>query len=287
MRLPTSAQGPSGAPPHSARSSQVAPSLTDPVECVNDAGPPSARAAQLVVFSLELLFGERRFLFGRVPVRATMRGVITKVQVLAHPVVIIESFGVKVLVRALFADARETFLEIVSRCDEEKAHRGMEEIDLARTVKRFVGFERRLGEVYRRLSQQFSGEVGRFFMTLAGHEEGHAIVLSRVRREIRKGRLWKHSKDLHFATEELEARLEACEEEARRGVALARALEIVEGIEGSEINVVFDTLSGSVDMRSRARFEQFFVLSQRHLAYCDSHIQALRAQRGIARTQGP
>ena len=214
-----------------------------------------------------------------------MQGVITRVQVLAHPIVIVESFGVKVLVRALFANARETFLEIVRRCAEEEAHLGMDEIDLVRTVKRFIGFECRVGDVYRRLSQRFSGaaEAAEFFATLSGHEEGHAIVLSRVQREIRKGRLWKQSKNLHFATvEAFEARLAAYEEEVRRGVTLARALEIVEGIEGSEVNVVFDTLNGSVDMRSRARFERFFVLTQRHLAYCSEQVQGLRTQHGIA-----
>lgn len=214
-----------------------------------------------------------------------MQGVITRVHVLAHPFVIVESFGLKVLVRALFADERETFLEIVSRSAEEEAHLGMDEIDLARTVKRFIGFECRVGEIYRRLSEQLSGtaEAAQFFSTLSRHEEGHAIVLTRVRREIRKGRLWKQSKDLHLATvDTFEARLKAYEEEARRGVTLARALEIVEDIEGSEINVVFDTLNGSVDMRSRARFERFFVLTQRHLAYCSERVRALRARHGIA-----
>lgn len=218
-----------------------------------------------------------------------MQGVITRVQVLAHPVVIVESFGVKVLVRALFADARETFLEIVSRCAEEEAHLGMDEIDLVRTVKRFIGFECRVRDVYRRLSERFSGaaEVVEFFETLSGHEEGHALVLSRVRREMRKGRLWSQSKDLHVATvEAFDARLEAYEKEVRRGVTLARALEIVEGIEGSELNVVFDTLNGSVDMRSRARFERFFVLTQRHLAYCREQVQRLRTQHGIALASG-
>lgn len=62
--------------------------------------------------------------------------------------------------------------------------------------------------------------------------------------------------------EGLEARLAALEAEVRGGVSLARA------IESSEVNVVFDTLSGCVDMRSRARFERFFVLTERHLACC-------------------
>ncbi len=210
-----------------------------------------------------------------------MRGVITRAQVLAHPIVILESFGVKVLLRALFADARETFLEIVSRAAEEEAHREMDELDLARTVNRFIGLERRVGEVYRALADRFSDDhdAAAFFATLADHEEGHALVLSRVRREIRKGKLWKRSRDIHVAVvDTLDARLAAWEEEIGRRVSLARALQIVEGIEGSEVNVVFDTLNESVDMRSRARFERFFVLTGQHLAYCANQIRALRAR---------
>ncbi len=217
------------------------------------------------------------------PADRAMQGVITRVQVLAHPIVMLESFGVKVLVRALLASGRETFLEVVSRSAEEEAHLGMQEVGLARTVKRFIGFECRVGDLYRRLSERFSGTAAAedFFRTLSHHEEGHAIVLSRVRREIRNGRLWKDSRDVHSATvEAFEARLEAYEEEARRGVALARALEMVEGIEGSELNVVFDALNGSVDMRSRARFERFFVLTRRHLEYCGERIRALRDEQG-------
>ena len=86
----------------------------------------------------------------------------------------------------------------------------------------------------------------------AAQEEGHAIVLSRVRREIRRGRLWTESKDLHLASVDVIDTLLAGFE-VRQGVSLARALEIVEGIEGPELDVVFDRLNGSVDMRSRAR----------------------------------
>jgi len=213
-----------------------------------------------------------------------MKGVITKVQVLQHPVVIAESFGVKVLWRALWAGARETFLEVVLRSAEEEAHLGMEEIKLVRTVKLFTGFECRAEAIYLRLSEEFAGapEVARFFSTLAGHEEGHAIVLSRVRREVRNGRLWKESRALHAeAVEGLEARFAEYEAEVGRGVTLARALSIVEGLEGSELNVVFDTLNGGVDMRSRSRFERFFVLTQRHLGYCSEEVRRLREMHGL------
>jgi hypothetical protein len=209
-----------------------------------------------------------------------MQGVITKVDVLAHPVVIAESYGLKVLLRALFASARETFLEVVARCAEEEEHAGMAELDLSRTVARFIGFERRVGDLYQALAGRFAeqAEAAHFFRTLALHEEGHALVLCRVRRELRRGRLWKRSRGLHLAAMAgFEATLEDHEQACRRGVGLARALQIVEEVEGSELNVVFDALSGSVDMRSRGRFEQFFVLTQRHLAFIREGIASLRA----------
>jgi hypothetical protein len=161
----------------------------------------------------------------------------------------------------------------------------MDQLRLARTVKRFIGFECRVRDLYRRLAYRFSvnPDAAKFFATLSRHEEGHAIVLSRTRREIGRGHLWKESKDVHASTvEAFEVRLEGLEKEVLGdGLALARALEIVEGIEGSEINVVFDTLNGGVDMRSRARLERFFVFTQRHLAYCREQIRSLRARYGI------
>jgi hypothetical protein len=209
-----------------------------------------------------------------------MQGVITKVHVLAHPVVIAESYGLKVLLRALFASTRETFLEVVSRCAEEEEHAGMAAIDLSRTVARFIGYERRVGDLYLALAGRFRehAEAARFFGTLALHEEGHALVLWRVRRELCRGRLWRRSRELHVAAlSGFETALAAHEEECRRGVGLARALQIVEEIEGSELNVVFDALNGCVDMRSRGRFERFFVLTQRHLAFIREGIASLRS----------
>lgn len=214
-----------------------------------------------------------------------MQGVITRAHVLAHPIVIAEGFGMKVLVRALFAGARETFLGVVTRCAEEEAHRDSSELGLQRTVRHFIGFECRVRDLYRGLSRQQAAvpEAATFFATLARHEEGHAIVLSRVRREIRRGRLWKESKALHIEAEHaFGTRLAGYEEEVRCGVTLARALEIVEGIESAELNVVFDTLFGCVDMRSRSRFERFFVLTRKHLEYCADSIRSLRADQRIA-----
>jgi len=212
-----------------------------------------------------------------------MIGVITKRQVLAHPIVIFEAFGPKVLWRALLAGRGETFLEIVSRCAEEEANEALDQLDLARTVRRFIGFERRASDVYRRVSGQLADrpEAARFFAMLSRQEEGHAIVLTRVQRELRRGRLWKESKDLHLASlDSFAARFAGWEEQARRGVTLEQALGIVEGIEGSELNVVFDSLNGCVDMRSRSRFERFFVMTHRHLAFCREQVQLLREGTG-------
>lgn len=216
-----------------------------------------------------------------------MQGVVRTRQVLAHPIVIIEGFGLKVLIRALLAGRGETFLDIVSRCAEEESRSDLEEIDILRTVDRFTSFERRARDIYAALARQLKGhpDAAKFLARLSNQEEGHAIVLSRVRREIRRGRLWTESKDLHgFSVAGMHALLERFEAEVRGPVSLGRALEIVEAIEGSELDVVFDTLNRSVDMRSRARFERFFVLNENHLAYCREQVQRLRAGESLPAT---
>jgi rubrerythrin len=195
--------------------------------------------------------------------------------------VIIEAFGFKVLLRSLLAGRDDTFLDIVMRCAQESAHNDMVEIDLLKALDRFAAFERRARDIYRELSEQLSGypDAARFFRSLSSQEEGHAIVLCRVRREIRRGRLWKKSKDLHFAMlGSLDAMFANLEHEVRtKWVSFARALEIVEHIEQSELDVVFESLSESVEMRMRGRFERFFVVSKQHSAYWREQVQNLRA----------
>jgi hypothetical protein len=123
---------------------------------------------------------------------------------------------------------------------------------------------------------------------LVGYASGHHRRRGASRRQRRRLARGTAARSCGAAcdSERTEATLKAYEEEVRRGVTLARALGIVEAIERSEINVVFDTLNGSVDMRSRARFERFFVLTQRHLAYCSDQVQALRTRHRIALESG-
>jgi hypothetical protein len=174
----------------------------------------------------------------------------------------------------------ETFL-IVARCSHKGANDDREEVDLLKTVDRFVGLERRARDLYRSLSRRLAGlpDAARFFGFLSWQEEGHAVVLSRVRREIRRGNLRKKSDELQFAClGSLETLFTNLEQQVRRRVSLARALEMVEEIEGSELDVVFDTLNDSVEMRSRARFERFFVLSKDHSAYWHEQVRSLRTR---------
>jgi hypothetical protein len=210
-----------------------------------------------------------------------MQGVVTTRHVLAHPLVILEGFGLKVLVRSLFARRDETFLDIVARCARKGANDDSEEVDLLKTVDRFVGLERRARDLYRSLSRRLIGlpDAARFFAVLSWQEEGHAVVLSRVRREIQRGKLRKKAKALQFdCLGSLETLFTNLEREVRKRVSLSRALEIVEEIEGSELDVVFDNLNDSVNMCCRARFERFFVLSKAHSAYWEEQVRLLRAR---------
>ena len=208
-----------------------------------------------------------------------MKGVITKKEVLKNPVIIIQGFGMRVFVNALFADEDATFLDIVNECNEKKEHKDMAQMNLLEIVNQFIGYELKAQELYSILSRNFKeyDDVSRFFRRISQHEEGHAIVLARVRREVNKGHYWKETKQIHMSEiKEFDKLIKSAEESVKAGISLADALTLVEVLEGSEINVVFDNLNNSVDMKSRGRFQKFFVMSQEHTGFCDKNVELFR-----------
>ncbi len=210
-----------------------------------------------------------------------MLGVIQKKDIIQHPFIIIEGFGVRVLIRALIADEKETFLDIVNECFELEEHEGMDDLSLSQAVKQFLGFELRVREIYLSLEKQMLEQgyqdVSQFFQEIAAHEEGHAVVLARVRKEISRGHFWKDSADVYQGDiTAFEKALKAVEEQVAKGPTLAEALDIVDALEGSEINMVFDNLKDSVDMKSRTYFERFFVMTNKHLQICSTKVQLFR-----------
>ena len=208
-----------------------------------------------------------------------MQGVITTKSILQNPLVIIEGFGLRVFINALFADKDATFLDIINQCQELDAHKDMARMNLSEIVNQFIGYELKAQELYTILSKNFSelSDVSAFFKNIASHEEGHAIVLARVRREIERGHYWKESKQIHIAEiERFDRFMKEAEASVRSGVSLAGALTLVDRIEGSEINIVFENLNKSVDMKSRKRFEKFFVMTSEHVGFCEKQTAAFR-----------
>ncbi len=208
-----------------------------------------------------------------------MQGVITTKAILQNPIVIIEGFGLRVFINALFADKDATFLDIINECHELDAHKDMASMNLSEIVNQFIGYELKSQEIYTILSERFSelSDVSAFFKNLARHEEGHAIVLARVRREIERGHYWKESKQIHLdEIKRFDRFMKKAEASVLAGVSLAEALTLVDQLEGSEINIVFENLNKSVDMKSRKRFEKFFVMTSEHIGYCDKQTTAFR-----------
>ena len=208
-----------------------------------------------------------------------MQGVITTKSILQNPFVIIEGFGLRVFISALFADKDATFLDIISQCHELDAHKDMARMNLSEIVNQFIGYELKAQELYTMLSENFS-EIDvspLFFKHIASHEEGHAIVLARVRREIERGHYWKESKQIHISEiERFDRFMKEAEAAVLSGVSLAEALALVDQLEGSEINIVFENLNKSVDMKSRKRFEKFFVMTTEHVGFCEKQTTAFR-----------
>jgi len=208
-----------------------------------------------------------------------MQGVITKKEVLKNPVVIIEGFGLRVFINALFADKDATFLDIINECHELDSHKDMASMNISEIVNQFIGYELKAQELYTILSKNFSelSDVSAFFKNIARHEEGHAIILARVRREIERGHYWKESKQIHISEiERFDRFMRDAEASIQSGVSLAEALTLVDLLEGSEINIVFENLNNSVDMKSRKRFEKFFVMTTEHVGFCEKQTANFR-----------
>ncbi len=152
-------------------------------------------------------------------------------------------------------------------------------MDLRAIVNQFIGYELKARELYTILSAKFSElkDVSDFFRHIARHEEGHAIVLARVRREIDRGHYWKESKQIHTSEiEHFDRFIKEAEASIQSGVSLAEALDLVDSLEGSEINIVFDNLNHAVDMKSRKRFKKFFVMSKEHIGFCEKKTAEFR-----------
>lgn len=208
-----------------------------------------------------------------------MRGLIGKKDVLAHPVVIIRGFGWKTFCRCLTSSPGTTFLEIISEGIPHPA--SPQEIELSRQFDRLISFELRNAELYSQMAELFHSllDVREFFRTLTDQEEGHAEILRITKVEVARRNLWN---TLVPIKPEMIEKIDRKLTEAEKTIAdskkleLARALHLVEDLEASEINIVFDFLLHSVQTPFLRRIHFLIPSVADHQTYLNSMLPSLK-----------
>lgn len=167
-----------------------------------------------------------------------MQGAIRKSDILAHPLTTIRCFGWVVLMRALFADRGQTFLDIVGRTLWAPGVPS----ELPEFLARGIGLERRAADIYRSLASRVADDepLLKLLAELARQEEDHAELLelchaSSRRRDWSEGRIdpWRD------VVAGLEVRMAALRRNVELVASRTEALRLVLDIESSEINDVF------------------------------------------------
>lgn len=172
-----------------------------------------------------------------------MHGAIRKRDIIAHPVVTIQCFGWKVLVRSLLASRNRTFLSIVG----QTAYSPTVAAELLELVARAIRLELRVMELYRLLAQRFVDvePVHEFFADLARQEESHAELLELCHNSSgMKGSTEDYLGPWREVVTHLEDEMPSFERRAEEIGGVEDALRLVIDIESSEIN---DTFMGIVD----------------------------------------
>ncbi len=178
-----------------------------------------------------------------------MKGLIGRKDVLAHPFTVISGFGPKVFFKTVFAPRHITFLEVISEGIPQPA--SAEEIEITLLLDKLISFELRTSHLYAGMAMLFKSRKGaqHFFQTLSQQEEGHAEILRITKVEVARRKLWEQVKPVSpVVLDKIDKELSQLEWDIRHPEALSykEALKIVEALESSEINVVFDFVQHSL-----------------------------------------
>jgi hypothetical protein len=182
-----------------------------------------------------------------------MQGVITRFDILAHPILTIRCFGCRLFFRALFAKRDETFLLVLSGAGllGSSPHK-LSEAEIFPYFERVIQLELRAKRVYATLAETVasSPSAKHFFEVLASQEQEHADMMAVCRAATFRGDCSLNSVDCTSRNlSQLEQIMTEAEELASSISSLEEALRLVVRIEWSEINQVYRDVFSSSNSR--------------------------------------
>ena len=198
-----------------------------------------------------------------------MLGVIRRRDIIAHPFVTIDCFGLGLFFQALVAGRRKTFLSLLTGAGALKPR----VVEIPALLGRCVDLESRARRIYQFLADRFSDweRARQFFETLARQEQHHAELLELCRQLARReGWLEEHFAPWRAVVPQLERKMDALEDSLSGRESLADALRLVIQIESSEIDHVLEGAITATDSKFVRALGVFHTAGTEHINFiCD------------------
>jgi hypothetical protein len=195
-----------------------------------------------------------------------MVGVITSLDILAHPMATIRSFGWLVFFKAVIPWRRTPFLSLL----RDAGFLTPSVSSLPTILERCIGLELRAKWIYGVITKALCDEglVGQFFAGLAMQEQYHVDLLEVARAAAIRGK-WRANlfNPWQDYLPRLEKEMEAAKA-AMRGIdSIDAALRLVIQIESSEINQVFSAALAATDAAFVKKLTPFQKAMESHMSY--------------------
>jgi rubrerythrin len=198
-----------------------------------------------------------------------MLGVIRRRDIIAHPFVTIDRFGLGLFCQALVAGRHKTFLSLLAGTGVLQPPA----VEIPELLGRCVDLETRARRIYQFLAERFSDwePVRQFFETLARQEQQHAELLELCRQlASRDGWLEEHFAPWRAAVPQLERKLDELEDSISERESLRDALRLVIEIESTEIDHVLEGAITATDSKFVRALGVFQTAGMKHIAFiCD------------------
>jgi hypothetical protein len=208
-----------------------------------------------------------------------MVGVINNWDILAHPLVIIRSFGYTIFFRAVFSGRKETFLSLLrsanifGNCEPELSDLLQRSIELELGAKRIYEFIAGLFPL-NRLAHQF-------FLALSEQEQEHADLLDLCRAAtLRRGWKMSYLDTWQAQLPHLEQKMRAADALMHSITSLDDALRLTVEIEASEVNQLFQAIHISSDSAFVQKMLNFRAAMEQHISYITMMLPELSPKLG-------
>jgi hypothetical protein len=206
-----------------------------------------------------------------------MVGVITSLDIFAHPIATIRSFGWGVFFKAVAPWNEKTFLSLL----QDAGCLGGASSKVPTLLERCIALERRTKQIYENLAAALGGQgyVVQLFANLAEQEQYHAELLEVCRaaslRSNWKANLFSPWQDY---LPRLEQQMDAAEAAVPQIDSIDAALQLMIQIESSEIDEVCAAALAASDAAFVKRLKPFREAMEVHVAYISEWLPKLSPQ---------